>query len=1373
MADNAPPAVADDDANDADAVPPPPVNNLPRPVTGIRPPLPLSVSDTSNLPDVWKMFKQKWRNYETIIGLQEQPRAYQVALFLHTIGDEALRIYNGFTFVTQENQRTVDEIIAEFDGFCIGEVNLTYERYMFNSRNQREGETFDAFLSAVRTLVKTCGYCINCVDSLLRDRIVLGVRDPGIQTALLKERNITLAHAIDLCKAAENATAHHKLLNPDSVNKLSGKPSRGPRPQASSVRSDKPSKHDRSDKASRSDKSSWSKKSSKPARFDQQPRQCKFCDTTHIMLKSECPAYGKICSNCHKANHFASKCPQRRIRQIQEDSESSSSEDEWIAALASNTSPSTRDIKCKLLLNKTTEVAFLIDTGSTVNVLPISYQPPDIPLNPVNKTLYSWNNSTVTALGSCRHSVKNPVNNKKYSVEFIVVKENLMPILGLRATQAMKLVTVNDNSFERVATVTLDKFADVFDGKLGTIPGDHHLQVDPSVQPVVMADRRVPLSVRPQLKAELDRMTKLGVIKRVDEPTPWISQLVLVTKKSGALRVCIDPRELNRALLRERYTLPVLEDVVHNLGKSAVFTKADLSQGYWHIALDTESSMLTTFQTPEGRYRWLRLPFGTCVSSEIFQRRLLQTLEGLRGVVCIADDIIIHGRDTQEHDRNLVEFMQRCQEVGIKLNKDKLELRKNSISFLGHRVSSKGLEADPNKVKAITNMDPPADLKQLRTFIGMVNYLVKFLPNLSATLKPLTNLTKADVSWNWSSVEQQAFEEIKTKLTQAPILAFYDPNKPLTLENDASEFGIGSVLKQEGKPVAFASRMLTDCERRYAQIEKEMLAVLYGLDKFHHYVFGRRVHIITDHQPLVSIVKKPLSKAPKRLQHMLLRSQMYDYTLEHKPGSAIPVADALSRAPLENPAGKEREMVNNLTLNPIKKKPLEQLRETSRHDEEMQQLMHMITSGWPQLKDDVPLSLKPYFSVRDELTVQDCLVMRGERFVVPKPLRKMMKVRSHAGHLGINSTLRRARDLLYWPNMSSEIREHVESCGTCASMATKQAKETVISQETTERPWQRVGSDIMQFEGQQYLITADSHSGYFEVDHLKDIRAETVITLLKKNFARHGIPDTLITDSGSQYTSEEFRRFKASWEFEHLTSSPGNHQANGIAEAAVKTAKRLFKKCRVSNEDPYLGLLNLRNTPHEATNSSPAQKLFGRRTQAHLPGSSIAMQAPKQFRSKVDKDDYMASKVVKMNNVRRDLRPLQPGQTVRMEPIDNTKEWKEAVVKAKTNPRTYEVETAEGKTYKRNRKFLRSSTKSTHHQQVPAVPCTSEHPVQHESEKPSTKPSTEQSTESAPRVESPNRQPSNDSTEHPSSPVQQHTRISRYGRTIKTPKRFQ
>ena len=885
-----------------------------------------------------------------------------------------------------------------------------------------------------------------------------------------------------------------------------------------------------------------------------------------------------------------------------------------------------------------------------------------------------WNKTELSPVGQCRLSVRNPKNNKKYSVEFTVVEQNL--------------ISVHDCNFDRVVSVsTIDKYADIFDEKLGTLPGEVHIRTDDQVHPV-------PIYMRQRLKAELDRMTKEGVIAPVDQPTPWLSQLVLAEKKSGKLRVCIDPRELNKALQREHYIMPILEDTLHELRDSRVFSKADLSQGYWHIKLDDESSYLTTFQTCFGRYRWLRLPFGTNVSAEIFQKKLLEALEGLPGVICIADDIVIHGKKVTDHDENLEKFLARCKDRGIKLNKAKLELRLSEITFMGHLITSEGLQSDPEKVQAVRDMVPPQNLEELRRYLGLVNYLAKFLPNLTDVITPLRNLTRKNVSWMWSKAQQTAFDEMKNLVTSAPVLAMYDPTKELTLENDASEYGLGSALMQ-GKPVAYASRSMTDTERRWAQIEKELLAVIYGLEKFHHYTYGRHVTVVTDHQPLVSIVSKPLSKAPKRLQSLLLRAQKYNITLVYKPGKSIPVADTLSRAPLPHKPDSEEISVNYISFLPVKSPCLDTIRDETLKDETLIELKTTIISGWPVSKVNLPAKLTPYYDYRDELSVQDGVILRGERIVIPRAVQPEMKRRIHSGHLGINSCLRRARELLFWPGMSGDIKRHVESCDVCSTYCDKQSPETIYMHPVPDRQWAKVGTDLFQIEDRDYLVTVDYYSSFFEVDYLPDTSSETVISKLKQHFARYGTPDVVVSDGGPQYTSGKFQKFSSLWGFSHQRSSPGNSKANGAAEAAVKTAKRLMRKCRASNEDPYLGLLNLRNTPTEELLTSPTQRLLGRKTKTPLPITASALKPMHQEPDKCRQEGKKAIFAHRLNQRRRDLKPLKVGECVRMQPIQaGSKQWKQATVAKQVKTRTYEVVTDNGRRYTRNRQYLRSSVPS-------------------------------------------------------------------------------
>ena len=803
-----------------------------------------------------------------------------------------------------------------------------------------------------------------------------------------------------------------------------------------------------------------------------------------------------------------------------------------------------------------------------------------------------------------------------------------------------------------------------------------------------MPSRKVPVALREPLKNELDRLVKSEVLAPVDEPTQWVNQMVIVPKKDGSIRLCLDPRELNKVLMREHFTLPTLDDTLHEIGTSKVFSKVDLSSGYWHVKLEENASYLTTFQTCHGRYRFLRLPFGLSVSSEIFQKKLISAIGNLEGIICVADDVIIHGRDEGEHDERMKLFLNKCSNVGIKLNKNKIHLKVDSVSFMGHKISKHGLSIDDEKVKAIREYPEPQNISELRSFLGLINFVSKFVPNCVEILHPLNNLLKKNVPFIWSEAQIKAFNEIKRKISEAVLLNFYDPNKKLFMENDASEYGVGSAIFQNGVPIAFASRSLSETQRNWAQIEKELYAVVYGLEKFHNYVFGRKVYIYTDHLPLISISKKPLLKAPKRLQSMLLKIQEYDYELIYKAGKSIPVADALSRAPVEK--SQEFEKVQNLTHSSINDVVIQELKVETEKDPILSELKCTISQGWPQEKCDLSPVVTPYFDYRDELVIEDGIILRGDRLIIPLSLRSKMKSKIHAGHAGINSCLRRARQYLFWPGMSQEIRQYVESCITCSSLPRKQSPLPLILHDVPDRPWQKVGTDIFTIKSRNYLVTTDYFSQYCEIDFLPDTLSQTVIHKLKSNFARHGVPDVMISDNGPQFSSAEFQKFVKNWNLKHKTISPGNSQANGAAEAAVKVAKNLLKKCHLNNEDPYIGLLNLRNTPQEDSPYTPVQRLMGRHTKTLIPTSSKLL-VPNYARDYKFIKENSKAKIAERNLNRRELKELRTDDKVRVQPLGNSftkSPWKEAVVQEKISPRSYIVRTEDGTKIRRDRGHL-------------------------------------------------------------------------------------
>ena len=333
-----------------------------------------------------------------------------------------------------------------------------------------------------------------------------------------------------------------------------------------------------------------------------------------------------------------------------------------------------------------------------------------------------------------------------------------------------------------------------------------------------------------------------------------------------------------------------------------LFSKLDTNSGFWQIPLAKKSQQLTTFITPFGRYHFKKVPFGISSAPEQFQKRITEILSGLEGVLCLMDDILIFGKDETEHEKRLMKALQRIHSAGVTLNQNKCEFKQKQLKFLGHLIDEKGIRADQDKVSVIVEMKPPTNIFDLRRFMGMTNQLGKFSQNLAELSQPLRQLLTKKSTWLWGPEQDKTFSNIKTEIMKPIFLGLYNPEAQIKVSADASSYGLGAVLLQQQqsdwKPIAFASRTMTETESRYAQIEKEALATTWACEKFTTYILGKKFHIETDHKPLVPLLgSKNLDSLPPRILRFRLRLAKFDYTISHVPGKLSNTADTLSRAP--------------------------------------------------------------------------------------------------------------------------------------------------------------------------------------------------------------------------------------------------------------------------------------------------------------------------------------------------------------------------------------------------------------------------------------------------------------------------------------------
>ena len=616
------------------------------------------------------------------------------------------------------------------------------------------------------------------------------------------------------------------------------------------------------------------------------------------------------------------------------------------------------------------------------------------------------------------------------------------------------------------------------------------LTLKSDAKPRFCRPRSVPFSIKPKVGQELDRLEEEGVLRKVDHSS-WAAPIVPVPKRDGSLRICGDYKvTINPCLQIDQYPLPKPVDLMTCLTGGKRFSKLDLTAAYQQMALDDKSAKLVTINTHQGLYEFTRLPFGVASAPAVFQRAMDSVLQGIPHCICYLDDILVTGCTDAEHLRNLEEVLRRLQRAGIRLKRIKCSFCQDSVEYLGHRVDAKGVHTSPKKVEAIVNAPQPKNLSELRSFLGILNYYAKFIPNLSSLLHPMHELLRAEHSWHWSKDCDRAFQKAKESLSQAPVLIHYDPELPLVLAADASPYGIGAVISHQlpdglERPVAFASRTLMKSEQNYAQVEKEALALIFGVKHFHQYLYGRRFLLITDHKPLTSILGPkngipPLAAA--RMQRWALLLSAYTYDIQFRSTKLHANADTLSRLPLPdqlpegNPPDPTVFNMAQLDSLPVTAKDIAT---ATRADRILCKLLRCLRKGWPCT---IPDCLIPFWRRKEGLSVEGDSILWGCRVVVPISLQKRVLEELHQGHPGVVKMKTLARGHVWWPGLDKALEQQARECNACQGSKNSPAKAPLHSWAWPSKPWERIHVDFAgPIFSKMLLIVVDAHSKWLEV----------------------------------------------------------------------------------------------------------------------------------------------------------------------------------------------------------------------------------------------------------------------------------------------------
>ncbi len=850
----------------------------------------------------------------------------------------------------------------------------------------------------------------------------------------------------------------------------------------------------------------------------------------------------------------------------------------------------------------------------------------NIKLQPAKTRIYAYGaTSDLNVQGTFEATLE---SKSKFTVSKIhVVEGNHGCLLSYKTATALGLVKIDSQAVRQIKTnqeALIEKYAKIFDG-IGELKGcTVKLHIDETVPPVAQPARKIPFHMRQKVSDALKKLESEGIIEKTNGPTPWVSPLVVIPKKDGDIRLCVDMRMANRAILRERHPTPTVDDLIHKLNGAKHFSKLDLRAGYHQLLLDENSRYITTFQTHKGLHRYKKLNFGTSSASKIFQHAIAEELCDIPNALNISDDVIVFGTNQDEHDKALERVFQRFSDKGLTLNKEKCAFNKDKITFFGFVFTANGISPDPIKVDAIKNAPAPTTQSGLRSFLGMATYCSKFIANFSDLTQPLRELTRKNVPFQWTQQHNQAFAAVKSALTSSKVMSYFDQSKHTELVTDASPHGLSALLSQytpgksDRKVVAYVSRALSDVERRYSQTEKEALAIVWAMEKLHLYLSGGHFTLLTDCKPIEMILNNPTSKPPARIARWYLRVQDFDFTVKHINGNENP-SDFLSRHVSEPNVNNKPILetvadayVNFLTDHAIPKAmTLSQIQEATQQDSTLQALAEIIRSNrWNDISkienENVNKEeLKLFSKLRSELTVNETsnIILRDTRIVMPASLRKTSIEIAHEGHQGLVKTKKLLRTKIWFPRIDQMAQEIIERCIPCQATGPDVRPEPLAMSDLPPAPWHTVHIDFCgPFPTGEYaLVVIDAFSRFPEVDIVNSTSAKVTVPKLERIFATHGLPTVIRSDNGPPFSGHEFYKFMKELGTKHKPSIPLSPQGNGEVERFMKPLQKAIRTAVLEKKDwkrsIYKFLLNYRSTPHTTTGKTLSKLLFNRNIQ--------------------------------------------------------------------------------------------------------------------------------------------------------------------------------
>ncbi|XP_055585263.1 uncharacterized protein K02A2.6-like [Uranotaenia lowii] len=735
------------------------------------------------------------------------------------------------------------------------------------------------------------------------------------------------------------------------------------------------------------------------------------------------------------------------------------------------------------------------------------------------------------------------------------------------------------------------------------------LTIDEKVPPKRISYLRIPSPMEQKVDQKILEMLRCDIIEPVEGTTEWISPMVVVPKGKDDVRLCINMRYPNTAIQREYYPLPVIDTFLNKLRGSVCFSKLDITSAFHHIELHPDSRNITTFMTGRGLMRFKRLFFGINCAPEIFQRVMTQMLAGIDGVIVYIDDIVVTGRTSQEHNTRLKQVLKVLRLNNALLNDKKCVYGVNEIEILGFKVNAAGISPSDEKISAIKNFRKPETKEEMRSFLGLINFVGHFIPRLSARSEPLRKFIRGEVE-SFGKEQCDAFDDLRNDLTVKVLkLGFFNPVDAIEIYVDASPSGLGAVLVQRGKDgmpriICFASKGLTMCEKVYPQTQREALAVVWAVEKFYLYVYGMHFTLYTDHKTLEYIYggkHQNGRRACTRAESWALRLQPYTFTVKHIPGH-MNISDILSRLCPNGEAAFDEESEHFLFAagEGLSAISLEEIRNETKKDGALMAVVDALKTGnWPT-------NLIRYEAFKRELGIMEGILIRDERIVLPQSLRSKALDIAHRGHPGVVAMRKILREKVWWPCMDKDVTNRVHECAGCAAVSSQFPPEPMTRKEIPDRPWQDIAIDFFTAkECGTFRVVVDYFSRFLRVVEMKSTDAAHTKSALQTLFDEYSYPESIRSDNGPPFTSQEFANYCTERNIRLIHTIPYWPQMNGMVERqnqgllrALQIAKATHKDWRKALKE-YIQMYN--STPHTVTGKAPSELMNGRPIKDFLP----------------------------------------------------------------------------------------------------------------------------------------------------------------------------